>query len=66
MRAVSYKVKSADGAEFITTSYAEATSGGNRIEQVLLDTVSEKTEKEKETAERRARKVQEILKAKRG
>lgn len=65
MRAVSYKVKGADGAEFITTSYTEATNGGNRIKQVLLDTINEKTEKEKEIAERRARKVQEIFKRKR-
>ena len=65
MRAVSYKVKGVDGAEFITTSYTEATNGGNRIKQVLLDTINEKTEKEKETAERRAHKVQEIFKRKR-
>ena len=66
MRRVNYRVRKADGTEFHTTSYREATNGGNCIEETYLTEIDEKTKEQKERARARARKVQEILKAKRG
>jgi len=66
MRKVNYKVRKADGTEFHTTSYREATNGGNRIEETYLTEIDERTEKQREQNKAHARKVQEILKAKRG
>ena len=47
-------------------SYREATNGGNRIEETYLTEIDERTEEQKERARAHARKIQEILKAKRG
>ena len=66
MRRVNYRVRKADGTEFHTTSYKEATNGGNRIEETYLTEIDERTEEQKERARAHARKIQEILKAKRG
>lgn len=66
MRKVVYKARKADGTEFYTTSYREATNSGNRIEETYLTEIDERTEEQKERARARARKIQEILKAKRG
>ena len=65
MRKVNYRVRKADGTEFHTTSYREATDGGNRIEETYLTKIDERTEEQKERARAHARKIQEILKAKR-
>lgn len=65
MRLVNYRVRKADGTEFHTTSYKEATEGGNRIEKTYLTEIDERTEEQKEKAREHARKAQEILKAKR-
>ena len=65
MRLVNYRVRKADGTEFHTTSYKEATEGGNRIEETYLTKIDERTEEQKEKAREHARKIQEILKAKR-
>ena len=66
MRRVNYRVRKANGIEFHTTSYKEATNGGNRIEETYLTNVDERTEEQKERARAHAQKIQEILKAKRG
>lgn len=56
MRVVNYKV--ARGNEtFVTTSYAEATANGNRIIDTFLTEFNEQSEKEKEYARKRARKI---------
>ena len=65
MRLINYRVRKADGTEFHTTSYKKATEGGNRIEETYLTEIDERTEEQKEKAREHARKVQEILKAKR-
>ena len=66
MRKVVYKARRADGTEFYTTSYREATNGGNRIEETCLTEIDERTEEQKEWTRIHARKIQEILKTKRG
>ena len=66
MRKVNYRVRKVDGTEFHTTSYREATNGGNRIEKTYLTEIDERTEEQKEWTRAHARKIQEILKAKRG
>ena len=66
MRKVMYKARKADGTKFYTTSYREATNSGDRIEKTYLTDADERTEKQKEWTRTRARKIQEILKAKRG
>ena len=66
MRRVNYRVRRADGTEFHTTDYKEATSGGNRIEETYLTKIDERTEEQKERAKVHARKIKEIFKAKRG
>ena len=66
MRKVVYKARKADGTEFYTTSYREATNSGDRIEKTYLTDTNERTEEQKERARAHARKIQEILKAKRG
>lgn len=65
MRRLNYRVRKADGTEFHTTSYKEATNGGNRIEETYLTKVDERTEEQKARARAHAQKIQEILKAKR-
>lgn len=50
MRKVNYRVRKADGTEFHTTSYREATNGGNRIEETYLTEIDERTEEQKERA----------------
>ena len=65
MRKVVYKARRADGTEFYTTSYREATNSGDRIEKTYLTDADERTEEQKERARAHARKIQEILKAKR-
>ena len=66
MRKVNYRARRADGTEFHTTSYRVATNGDNRIEETYLTEIDEKTEEQKEQVRNHARKVQEILKVKRG
>ena len=66
MKKVNYRVRKADGTKFHTTSYRESTNGGNRIEETYLTEIDERTEEQKERAKAHARKIQEILKAKRG
>ena len=66
MRKMNYKAVRADGTEFITTSYREATEGGNRITETYLTDLDERTDKQKEWAKVHAQKVQETLKRKRG
>ena len=66
MRKVVYKARRADGTEFYTTSYREATNSGDRIEKTYLTDADERTEEQEEWARTHARKIQEILKAKRG
>ena len=66
MKRVNYGVRKADGTEFHTTSYREATNGDNRIEETCFTEIDERTEEQKERAKAHARKIQEILKAKRG
>lgn len=66
MRRVNYRARKADGTEFYTASYREATNGGNHIEETYLTEIDERTEEQKERAKAHARKIQEILKAKRG
>ena len=63
MRRVNYRVRKADGTEFHTTSYREATNGGNRIEETYLTKIDERTKEQKERAKIHARQIQEILKA---
>ena len=65
MRRVNYRVRNADGTEFHTTSYREATNGGNRIEEPYLTEIDERTGEQKGRAKAHARKIQEILKTKR-
>jgi len=66
MRKVVYKARRADGTEFYTTSYREATNSGDRIEKTYLTDADERTEEQEEWARAHAQKIQEILKAKRG
>ena len=66
MRRVNYRVRRADGTEFHTTDYTAATNDGNRIEETYLTEIDERTEEQEEWARAHARKIQEILKAKRG
>ena len=66
MRRVVYKARKADGTEFYTTSYREATNSDGRIEKTYLTDADERTEGQKEWTKTHARKIQEILKAKRG
>ena len=66
MRRVNYRVRKADGTEFYTTNYKEATDCGNYIKETYLTEINEKTEKQKERARIRAWRIQEILEAKRG
>lgn len=66
MRRVMYKARRADGTEFYTTSYREATNSGDRIEKTYLTDADERTEEQEEWTKIHARKIQEILKAKRG
>ena len=65
MRKVVYKARRADGTEFYTTSYREATNSGDRIEKTYLTDTNERTEEQKEWTSAHARKIQEILEAKR-
>lgn len=65
MRKVVYKARKADGTEFYTTSYREATNSGDRIEKTYLANADERTEEQEEWARTHAQKIQEILKTKR-
>jgi hypothetical protein len=58
MRIVNYKV-ARENETFVTTSYAEATVNGNRIIDTFLTEFNEQSEKEKEYARKRARKIAE-------
>ena len=58
MRRVNYKVRRGNET-FVTTSYAEATADGARIVETFLTEVDERTEKEKEYAKARVRKIAE-------
>ena len=66
MKKVNYKVRKADGTEFHTTNYNEATNGGNHIKETYLTEIDERTEEQKEWALAHVRKIHKILKAKRG
>ena len=65
MRRVVYKARKANGTEFYTTSYREATNSDDRIEKTYLTEADKRTEGQKEWARAHAQKIQEILKAKR-
>lgn len=58
MRRVNYKVRRGNET-FVTTSYTEATVDGARIVETFLTEVDERTEKEKEYARTRVRKIAE-------
>lgn len=58
MRRVNYKVRRGNET-FITTSYTEATADDARIVETFLTEVDERTEKEKEYAKARVRKIAE-------
>ena len=58
MRRVNYKVRRGNET-FVTTSYAEATADDARIIETFLTEVDERTEKEKEYAKARVRKIAE-------
>ena len=66
MRKVNYRVRKADGTEFKTTSYSEATNGGNRIIETYLTDIDETSEKQKKQMKAHTQKIQENLKRKRG
>lgn len=66
MKRINYRVRKADGTEFHTTNYSEATNCGNSIKETYLTEIDERTEEQKKRAKVHARKIQEILKAKRG
>ena len=57
MRLTNYRVKRADGTEFYTTSYAEASKKGNYIEETYFTPIDERTEEEKKWQEEHAKKV---------
>ena len=59
MRRVNYKVRRGNET-FVTTSYAEATTDDARIVETFLTEVDERTEKEKEYAKARVRKIMGI------
>ena len=65
MRKVSYKAIRANGAEFYTTNYEEATSGGNRIIQTYLTEIDERTQAQKAQQKTQARKIHELYTKKR-
>lgn len=58
MRRVNYKVRRGNET-FVTTSYAEATVDDARIIETFLTEIDERTEKEKEYARARVRKIAE-------
>lgn len=47
MRKVMYRVKGADGKEFHTASYFEATADGCKLEETYLVPIDERTDEEK-------------------
>lgn len=59
MRLVNYKVKAIDGSSFTTTSYAEATTSGNRITKTFLTEYEKTPEKQQEWFKRHREKVRE-------
>ena len=61
MKLVNYRVTKADGTEFHTTSYQEATSSGNRIAEAYLTKVDEWTEAQKQEAVEHALKVRKAI-----
>lgn len=63
MRRVNYKVRRGNET-FVTTSYTEATTDDVRIIEIFLTEVDERTEKEKEYARARVRKIAERQKFK--
>ena len=66
MRAINYKVRTADGSIFSTTSYSVATESGNRIVKTYLTKVDLTPDKVKEARSKRVEKLNRIRKAKRG
>ena len=58
MRRVIYKVRRGNET-FVTTSYAEAIADDARIVETFLTEIDERTEKEKEYAKARVRKIAE-------
>ena len=58
MRRVNYKIRRGNET-FVTTSYAEATADDARIIETFLTEIDERTEKEKEYAKARVRKIAE-------
>ena len=63
MRKINYRVRKADGTEFHTASYKEATNRGNHIIETYLTKIDERTKNQKERAKIHARQIHEILKA---
>lgn len=63
MRRVNYKVRRGNET-FVTTSYTEATADDVRIVEIFLTDIDERTEKEKEYARARVRKIAERQKFK--
>jgi len=63
MRLVNYKVRRGNET-FVTASYAEATADNVRIVEIFLTDIDERTEKEKEYARARVRKIAERQKFK--
>ena len=61
MRKLMYEVKTVNGATFNTSSYAEATTGGNKIKRTYLESVDTRTEKEIAETVKRANKVQQFI-----
>ena len=65
MRMVNYRAKNADGVEFYTRNYKEATENGAHIIETYFTEIDERTEKEKKRTKEVAQKIQRILEAKR-
>ena len=66
MRTINYKMRTANGSIFSTTSYSVATEGGNRIVETYLSEVDMTPDKVKEARNKRIAKLNRIHNAKRG
>ena len=65
MRKVMYKAINAEGKEFETAIYSEATGKGCYIKETFLIPIDEKTPKQKKAEKEHARKVREKFQEKR-
>ena len=59
MRMVNYEAVTAEGKNFYTSNYKEATRNGNHIIRTFLTELDTRTEKEKEATRKRAEKFRE-------